>query len=166
MSGQLLIERHLPLRWSGLPAGQPAQVQFNQLAFALLDALEEPVHGRPDAEPHSDMLRVETKLNLILQLLTQLLHKDVTVPAAQTVRFASDSVAWSAPEVNAGEQVMLSLYLDSAVPVPVVLHGAVSAVEDGWARLGLTSLGEELQASWSRWVFRQHRRDVAKNRQQ
>lgn len=167
MSAQMLIERHLPMHWSRLPSGRTApQIQSNQLAFAMLDAMEEPAQGRPDAEPHGEMARIEAKLNLILHLLGQLLHSNVSLPATHSIRFASDSVAWPCAEIQAGERVLLELYLDSAVPVPIVLHGEVAAVLDGWARIDLTSLSEDHRASWSRWVFRQHRRDVAKNRQQ
>lgn len=164
MSGQFLIERQIPLRCTRQSAASPAHTQSNQLAFVMLDALDEPIHTRKDSEPQGEAARLDTKLNLILQLLTQLLHKDAVLPPAHAVRFASDAVTWPDTDIRAGEPVVCELYLDAGVPVPIVLQGPV-VLDNGWARLGLASLDEEQQAAWSRWVFRQHRRDVARSRQ-
>ncbi|MEJ2362089.1 MAG: PilZ domain-containing protein [Gammaproteobacteria bacterium] len=163
MRGSILLERSMPLTWtrqeSTAASVNPA---LNHIIFSLLDNLDEPLMSTPDSETASELLRIEAKLNVITQLLGLLLQERQSPQEAITVRFSNDSLAWhviSAPPV--GTLLQVSLYPEVNLPIALGFEARVLAVEEGWMEVDMHGLSDDEQAIWSRWVFRQHRRQIA-----
>lgn len=168
MRGSILLERSMPLTWmrqeSTTASINPAQ---NHIVFSLLDNLDESPISTPETEKASELLRIESKLNVITQLLGLLLQDQQSPREATRVRFSNDTLAWqviSSPPV--GAELQVSLYPDANLPVALVFQARVLSVDEGWLEVDMHGLTEDEQAIWSRWVFRQHRRQVAMARTQ
>lgn len=166
MHGNILLERSLPLKWGTVEAGsQLLNTDRNHLIFSLLDSLEEPSYHKTDTENSSEIARIEAKLNVIMHLLGQLLHNQQSPMPVVTVRFTSDSLAWQVEQpLSHGNLVQVSLILDERIPLAINFEARVLRVKDGWMEVDMHGLDEDDQAKWLRWVFRQHRRQVAQSR--
>ena len=166
MSGTVLFERRLPLAWTALSAdAQNNSTENNHLIFALLDSSDEIVLRNQDKELAADLQRMETKLNVIMQLLGMLLQGGQSHPPEQLIRFSSDTLAWQTESpLEPGCLLALSLYPEASIPLAVHFTVRVLSHGEGWLTTELQDLSEEERAIWSRWVFRQHRRQVALKR--
>jgi len=166
MHGHILLERTLPLSWTVLEtAAQVSSPENNHIVFNLLDTLEEPALHKSDAENATDLLRIEAKLNVVMQLLGQMLQsRQPTLPAV-TLRFTSDSLAWQIEQaLPVGSLIQVSLYPENSIPLAISFVARVLGVTERWMEVDMHGLSEEEQTIWSRWVFRQHRRQVAQAR--
>lgn len=166
MHGKILLERCLPLTWTIREAGmQLLNTEDNQIVFNLLESLEEPAYHKPEPENASELVRIETKLNIIMQLLGRLLHSRQSPMPVVAVRFTSDTLAWRVEQpLPPGSLIQLSLSPDARMPLAVNFEARVLRITDGWMEVDMHGLGENELAKWSRWVFRQHRRQVAQTR--
>lgn len=166
MHGHILLERALPLSWTILQADALPLTPDNHLLFSLLDHLDEPASHKAESDTASELLRVEAKLNVIMQLLGQVLQSRQALPPTIAVRFTNETLAWQVgtqtPPVGTG--LALTLYPDHTIPLAITFAARVCGVTDGWMEVDMHGLHEDELAIWSRWVFRQHRRQVAQAR--
>jgi len=166
MHGNILLERSLPLNWVTPEVGSSvSNSRHNQIIFDLLDSLEDSIYHKPDTENASELVRIETKLNFIMQVLGELLHERQSHLPMVRVRFSSDTLAWRVEQpLPAGALLQVSLSPDERIPLAMSFEAQVLAVKDGWMEVDMHGLDENELAKWSRWVFRQHRRQVAQAR--
>lgn len=166
MHGHILLERTLPLSWTVLQTdAQASSTENNHIVFNLLDTLEEPAFHKSEAENANDLLRIEAKLNVVMQLLSQLLQNRQPALPAVAIRFTSDSLAWQMEQtLPVGSLLQVSLYPENSIPLAISFVARVLAATERWMEVDMHGLSEEEQTIWSRWVFRQHRRQVAQAR--
>lgn len=174
---KLAYEDLLPVRWrahsetvSEVMAAQHL-VERNLRVLQSCDALEE--HGiteKVDEDaPHSaDIMRLDFKLNLLLDLAGQLLAN--SQPRAQPVpiRFNAMGASWKtdAPP-PAGAHGILEITLRDLIVQPLNLPAEVvpgAPAGEAWVRF--LWLGETVADHIEKLVFRRHRRKIAGSRQQ
>jgi hypothetical protein len=123
---------------------------------ALEKSEEKAVHS-------ADMMRLEAKLNLVLDLMGQLLAAQRPRPAAAPVRFNALGATWhtkTPPRV--GDQGLLDIYLRDSLPQPLSLIANVTSVSaDGQVKVSFTPPGEATADLLEKLAFRRHRRQVA-----
>jgi hypothetical protein len=110
-----------------------------------------------------DLMRLEIKLNLLLDVMGQLLAAQQTRPPAVAVRFNALGAMWrsAAPPV-VGEQGLLEIYLRECLPSPLCLIANVTQVSaDGQVKAAFTPPGESTAELIEKLAFRRHRRQVA-----
>ena len=143
----------------------------NLRVLQACDALEE--HGqteKPDDEsPHSaDIMRLDFKLNLLLDLAGQLLAAE---PAARAARRRSASTRWARPGKpprrsrrarTASSRSPCATWSCSREPAGGIVGGAAR----GETRVRFLGLGETVADHIEKLVFRRHRRKIAGSRQQ
>jgi hypothetical protein len=177
MFDKLAYEDMLPVRWrpqsetvSEMAAAQNL-VERNLRVLQACDALEE--HGQleksDDESPHSaDLMRLDFKLNLLLDLVGQLMAN--SQPRAQLVpiRFNAMGAMWKTDEALAlGSRGVLEITLRELVMQPLSLPAeVVSGAQPGEARVRFLWLGETVADHIEKLVFRRHRRKIAGSRQQ
>jgi len=172
---KLADEDLLPVRWSALPE-RMSDVQAQHLADRNLrvlqacDALEE--HGQleksDDESPHSaDLMRLDFKLNLLLELAGQLLAQSQPRVPAVPIRFNALGASWKTGEtLSPGTFGLLEITLRDVVVQPLNLPAEVVAgAESGSVRVRFLSLGEVVADHIEKLVFRRHRRKIAGARQ-
>jgi hypothetical protein len=175
---KIAYEDLLPVRWRP-EAAAPTDVQAASLAERNLrvlqacDALEE--HGQldkkkaDDESPHSaDLMRLDFKLNLLLELAGQLLAQTQTRAQTTQIRFNAMGAMWKTGETLTGNSHgILEITLRDVVVQPLHLPAQiVPGAEAGFARARFLALGETVADHIEKLVFRRHRRKIAGARQQ
>ena len=123
---------------------------------------------KDDKSPHSaDWMRIEVKMNLLLDVMGQLLAASQSRPQASMIRFNALGALWrAATPPLPGEQGLLDIYLHDCAPQPLTLMGTINRVSaDGEIRATFASPGEATADLLEQMAFRRHRRQVAGVRQ-
>lgn len=169
MTSRFHVELELPFAWQigSLPICQVKQ-RTNSTVFQLLENYEVPaaVHEASNKDDRN-VQRLEAKLDLVVQLLRRLLEQQQEPPPMLPLRLAPTELAWPAQAaLDLGSAIELVIYLDPRLPQPVYLCGQVTSNEAGWVIVSLQHPDESATEAWQRWLFRQHRQQVAKLRGQ
>ncbi len=173
---ELAYEDVLPLAWRPhLEPLDPAVVtSFGERNLHVLQAcaaIEE--HGqqekKDDTSPvASELLRLDLKVNLLLDLLGQLVVANNPRPPAMPVRFNALGATWKASGTGplpAGEGV-LELYLRDSLPQPFRLLGRITASDqDGRVKARFIPPSDTIADLIEKLAFRRHRRQIAGARQ-
>jgi len=162
----------LPLQWrdAPLPAARVLQQQMrtNTVLFHALAAMETPLTEQ-EAEVGSAMAkildRLEAKLNLAVDLLSQLTASQTPLPATHPVTLSAEAIEWIAPDGPAADrEITLSLFLDPRLPQPLQLPARVAtrvALPEGIRTFAeFAHLSDEVRDWLERTVFRYHRRYI------
>jgi hypothetical protein len=175
---KIAYEDLLPVRWRPEPAA-PTDVQAahyaerNLRVLQACDALEE--HGQLDKKkadddsPHSaDLMRLDFKLNVLLDLVGQLLAQTQPRPQSTQIRFNAMGATWKTGEnLRPGEHGVLEITLRDVIVQPLHLPAElVPGADAGFARARFLALGETVADHIEKLVFRRHRRKIAGTRQQ
>jgi Atypical PilZ domain, cyclic di-GMP receptor len=147
-----------------------ALMDANVRVLQVCAAIEEQgaVEKKDEKSPHSaDLMRLEVKMNLLLDLMGQLLAAARPRPAATVIRFNALGAVWksSAPR-RVGEQGLLDIYLRDSLPQPLTVIANVTHVAaDGQVKATFSPPGEAVSELIEKLAFRRHRRQVAGARQ-
>lgn len=173
---ELAYEDVLPVAWRPLPEPfDPAIVgsvaDRNLRVLQAVAALDE--HGqidKPDeSSPHAaDILRLEMKMNLLLDMVGALLIASRPRPKPCAVRFNALGGVFqgSSPFPPLGNQGVLEVYLRDCVADPLRLFGRIASVSpDGKVKVRFVPPGENISDLLEKLAFRKHRRQVAGVRQ-
>jgi hypothetical protein len=176
MFDKIAYEDLLPVSWraSAQPVSELQAQQFAERNLRVLqacDALEE--QGRlekaDEQSPHSaDILRLDLKLNLLLDVVGQLLAASQQRPRAVQIRFNAMGANFAWPQaLPVGSLGVLELTLRDIVVQPLNLPAeVVSGASAGEVRVRFLALGENVADHIEKLVFRRHRRRIAGARQQ
>jgi len=174
---KIAYEDLLPVRWRPAPSA-PSDVQAAHFAernvrvLQACDALEE--HGQLDKKkadddsPHSaDLMRLDFKLNVLLDLVGQLLAQTQPHPQSTQIRFNAMGAVWKSGEnLSTGSHGVLEITLRDVIVQPLHLPAQIVAGADaGFARARFLALGESVADHIEKLVFRRHRRKIAGARQ-
>jgi hypothetical protein len=172
MFDKLAYQDLLPVRWVPHPKmidDITAQhlAERNVRVLQACDALEE--YGQTekgdDESPHSaDLMRLDFKLNLLLDLAGQLLAQSATRLQPVPIRLNSLGASWQSaePPPLPGAHGILEVVIRDIVVQPLNLPAeAVLTEKPGEARVRFTSLGEVVADHIEKLVFRRHRRKIA-----
>jgi len=173
----LFYEDMLPLEWRMLET-EPDRAyvahlnESNEEMLRMLAIMEEHFSEKLDegANFAAEILRLEAKVNLLLDMVGQILANHLMLPEQVPVRLGSKGVefAHTAPPAD-NELIQLSLYLQQRYPRPLqVLARVVSADDAGqgayWVRAKYEHLSTSVQDWLEKFIFRRHRRLVAHSR--
>ncbi len=168
----------IPVEWELLkqPGDAVSQQGYQHDNTVLLQGLlavdEQPVmeHDEELSSLGHELQRIDHKLNLVLELLSQTLRSWRSLPVPVPVRLTVDGVEWdSGQELPVGEPVLIKLYLSPVFPNPFIASGRVQSSHQGdgcsnSASVCFDDLGGQVRDVLEKVVFRQHRREVARAR--
>ncbi len=174
LGGQVACDDEIGLAWR--PIDQlPTTLASNRInarneaVLRSLAMLEEHDETRADPGDRAELHRLEGKLNLVLELVSELVRERQEQAVVQPVRFNSVGMCWSVERPqNEGTLFEIECYALPAWPVPLRLFArSVACVEQaGYWRL--CTRFEGLTPGVSEWLdklaFRRHRREVALQR--
>lgn len=169
----LVYEDMLPLRWRSVELRHTtlelARLQDNnEEVLRIIAVLDE--HLSDTSEEHAplsqEMLRVETKVNLLLGLVGQLFTLHYPQPPTRPIKLSPHTIEWvSGDGAAVGEYGVVELYLSPRCPRPLVFPGAVTKVEalpGGHSiQVEFAGLGDGTRERLEKIIFRHHRRSVA-----
>ncbi len=174
----LLYEDRLPLHWQlteaavvegGASHVDEANAEFLRIMAALEEHPPEPTEERPEIA--HEMRRLESKVDLLLSMVSRLLARQRPLPDAVPLRLSATGIEWlSSPAPAKGKYVLLDLYLSRDFPLPLLLTGRVAQVTEEGVSKRVTVIFEGLGGTVRDWldkiVFRQHRRRIAHSRRE
>jgi hypothetical protein len=169
---ELAFQDVLPLAWRPTPlaadrdttAGymeRNARLLHAREALDQLGPVDKPDENAPNA---ADLMRLELKVNLLLDLVGQILATNRPRPAPVPVRFNAQGVVWRSPGPlpEAGGHGIAEIYLHDCLAEPLRLPGRVSNVQpDGVVKVRFVPVGEPVGDLLEKLCFRRHRRQIA-----
>lgn len=171
---KLAYEDVVPVRWRAAK-GQISDVYRRSCAdqnLKLLQAcaaLEE--HGQPekndDSQYHADIVRLDMKINLLLDLVSKLLIANQPRPEAMPIRFNTLGAVWQHKgELPVLDSIgVLEVYLRESMADPLRLTGQVMAAgPDGRVKVKFDPPGDAVADLIEKLAFRRHRRQIAGTR--
>lgn len=128
-------------------------------------------HSMDLSEDHSELagevMRLELKVNLLIELTGQLLSQKLDLSPAVPVCLSSRGIEWSGRRLpKEGERLLLSIYLYPSIPTPLQLYGTVFHIEaenEQKVVVSFHQVGVGVENFLDRFLFRQHRRNVAQH---
>lgn len=141
----------------------------NEAVLRALAMLEEHDESTAEDNERAEFHRLEGKLNLVLELLSELVRHNRPGPPQVAMRFSAEGVCWQAPDACLeGTLLLTEWYLLPAWPVALSLHVRVhssSPVADGFHLCAHIEGASDSTRDWlEKLVFRRHRRAVAQQR--
>ena len=172
---ELAFQDVLPVTWRTLQSAvdPDTAATYNERNARLLPAREAmdqlgPVENKDEDSPHAaDLMRLELKVNLLLDLVGQILAGNHPRPPPVPVRFNSLGAIWRgvAPLPEAGAQGVVEIYLHDSLADPLRLPGRIASVmPDGHVKARFAPVGETVADMLEKLAFRRHRRLVATSR--
>jgi hypothetical protein len=166
----LIYQEDLMLGWryvAEVPAEGPANAAVaNERFLRALAAVGE--HVAELREDHGELvpelLRLELKLDLLLDLVGEALRGQIKLPRAVPARLCAEGVEWFGGEMPAlGRVVSLDIYLRMETPRPLQFFGQVEASRPagGVRVLFAGGANREVAGGLEKFIFRQHRRSIA-----
>ncbi len=148
-----------------LDAGSRDQLEHEAaLLLMSLLAIEENAVARGDDETEAgpEFLRLERKLDLVLELLSARLL-DGTAPPERPVQVSAAGARWPVEGATPapGSVGIVSIYVHRLLPRALRLPAEVLRDEAGWLRLRFLDVGDPCRELLLRHVFQQHRRHLA-----
>jgi hypothetical protein len=169
---ELAYEDIVPVRWRA-SSGQVSDVfrrscaERNLKLLQACAALEE--HGQPEkpddhSQYHADIVRLDMKINLLLDLVGQILVANQPRPEAMSIRFNTLGAVWQhkgvLPEANS--QGVLEIYLRECVVEPLRLIGRIiSVTNETRVKAKFDAPGQQIADLIEKLAFRRHRRQIA-----
>lgn len=165
----LTLEERLPLACRPLAdADEARRVQpANEQTLRTILSFDEHHHAeRSDEDPAlaQEFARLESRINLVLEMVSQVLAHQVGLPPTVAVHMSADTLAWQFAGPAPGGAVLVEIYVSPRYPRPLLLPATVEQVADGWARARFGELGDTVQDQLEQLLFRHHRRQVAASR--
>jgi hypothetical protein len=160
----------LPLHWQQTdnPPDRDMQrhVRENNLECLkqalLLDEFSPASHDDLASEPR-DSTRMEKKLDLLLSLLGSLIQKQQATQRYQ-VMLTIDSLQWQASDLtdlHTRQLITLQLYLHPFSVAALTLYAEVCEIQPDACRVNLRYLDSSVQELLQKYIFLNHRRQVA-----
>jgi len=172
---ELAFQDVLPVLWQSTaaapdPDAAASLAERNMQVLQSWDAMQEhgPVEKPDENSPYAaDLMRLERKMNLLLDLVGQILATNRPRPKPAYVRFNALGAVWrgAPPLPEAGAQGVLEVHLHDCLAQPLRLPGRVTNVTpDGNVKARFSPLGEAVADLIEKMAFRRHRRQIAGTR--
>ena len=144
-SKSYLFEARLPLQLELAP-GHAEEFASNISTFMLIESIDHPVVANEDNDA---VLRLEAKLDIVIQMMNELLGHHQSKPALHDIKIANEQVAIKkqsddvqrldneAAQQEDPKSGVLRLFLDPRVPGPIIFPVEITEDIDGWLNLNL-----------------------------
>ena len=144
----------------------------NERLLRVLSLFDEqiPERSEDETEAMSELLRIETKLDLVLELLSSLVASNEKKLRRLPIRLGAYGIEWEEESIAPadGELLWLQFKLDLRLPQPLCLPARVVDVQaqpgKHTVRAEFEFQGAELPELLEKFIFRQHRRQIARMR--
>lgn len=148
--------------------------EYNTKLLQMLPLFEErsSERGEEDVERTQELTRVERKLDLLLELVSEWIRTNRDQPPQVAVTLGAEAVSWlqEAESPLPEQQVWISLQIDQRLPAPLRLPARVVSVEAERnchrVMVRFENISDTTAELLEKFIFRQHRREIARMRAQ
>lgn len=168
---ELAYQDTLPVAWRPLAGSVDAAYaaglsERNSRLLQACAAIEDHSSADREDDVSPELLRIDAKINLMLDLMGQLLSANRPRPVPVPVRFNTQGAQWPAAATAAtpaiGSQGLVLLYLRDYLPEALRLLGRVTEIgADRQVKVRFAPPGETTADLMEKLIFRHHRRLIA-----
>jgi hypothetical protein len=173
LAGVLSFTDNVSVGWTTVPEApsdeQLAKVNESNEAFlravAVLSTagLEMP---EEESSASSEIARLDLKVNMLLDLVSQLIYAQLDIPERTQVTVGAQSLSWRGSTLpDPGAIVFMQVYIEHGTPKPLCFYGEViSTAADhaaGQATVNYQGLSQAARGWLEKLIFRHHRREIA-----
>jgi len=128
-------------------------------------------HNEEEAALSAEIERLDRKINLVLDLVSQLVYEQMEIPERCRVTISARDIAWrETSPPPAGDVLFVRAYIQHGTPKPLCFYGEVTSTDrdarDGMCRVRYLGLSAAVENWLDKLIFRHHRREVAYKRLQ
>jgi hypothetical protein len=175
----LVYEDRLPLAWQVLDRPPDEKTlsllnESNESFLKIFATLEDPHVPNPEggdnyAEIQHELMRIDLKVNLLLDLVGQVLSRQFDIPERVPVRVGAQGMQWQGSRLPAiGDYIKIELFLYPRYPRPLELIGQAVSIQAqeacGSVTVAFVGLSEAVEDWIEKIIFRHHRRRIAHRR--
>ena len=177
LADSLIYVDSLPVSWTprddALPENGYSRIsEHNEQVLRCANLLGEQVREKIDevSETDSALMRLEAKVNLLLELVSKLDQRTNQIPSLTEVSLTAGGIEWKYQNTppGIGESIWINLYLDNRIPEAMKIPARVLTVceEERGASIcaRFENMGDVVQDQMEKMIFRHHRRTVAQSR--
>lgn len=123
-------------------------------------------YSEEEVASSQEFARLDLKINLLLDLVSQLIYQQVDMPPRRRVTISTNDITWrdEAPPAP-GETLFVQVYIEHGTPKPLTFYGSVVGSQEdraeGETRVRFLGLSPSAQSWLDKLIFRHHRREVA-----
>jgi len=165
------FEDRLPIVWEVLAHDAPPDPlsvhESNEQLLREIESLEEHPHDLDENDPAilHELRRLDFKLNLVLNLLSDVIARNLRLPPPMPVRLYAEGIAWKADSPPpAGALIQIELYASRRIARPLVLRARVVASNAALSVARFETLPDPIAQLLDKIIFIHHRRAVANAR--
>jgi hypothetical protein len=119
-----------------------------------------------DESISQEIARLDLKVNLLLDLVSQLIYKQLEIPERVRVTVSSSDIEWGGGRVaDPGTVVFVQAYIQHGTPKPLCFYGEVISnqadVDSGVTKVRYLGLSGSVLSWLEKLIFRHHRREIA-----
>ncbi len=168
------LEGVLPIDWveDNDPGSALADIMADNLTLLRALRMLDEVPAADGVRDQPALQHLERRMDLLLLMASTALRGLQVLPVACPCTVSARQLHWGGGDpVGVGRKGWARVFLGRRIALPLMLHGQVreeSPLAVGgaliWHRMELDPMDEELQDEFERFVFRHHRRQVARQR--
>ncbi len=116
-----------------------------------------------DEAIYQEIKRVEMKVDLLLLMMNKLIRSTHNYPPEVSLSLSAKGVRVDADSLAIGQHKLgiLQLYLHPLVSEPVVFSVTVNRLKNNCVHLLFQGVNEGMNDAFEKYIFRQHRREIA-----
>ncbi len=170
----LSCELTIPFSWTELSDqdkdSSALTERDNYSRLQVIQGLEESPTEALEDHPGlaQEIQRLDMKINVLLELVGHIASRESMLPVPCSLRLGPDAIQWCSPHPPPaiGSQLKMELFLERRFPFPLVLSGMVDSLSgensQTQVRVTLHAMSTPLQELLEKFVFRCHRRHIAR----
>lgn len=169
----LLFEGLLPVAFTQIKSvPETEQLAFiNEANESILKAsmiLHESVDVDEHDEIRLELRRQDVKINLLLDMVSELLIQQNKIPEALLVKLTAGGIkcpveAFDTKVVGIGEKLEIALYITPTTPRPLKIYAEVIELDGDLINVQFLGLSQSVQDWLEKLIFRHHRRTIAQS---
>ncbi|MGC1547656.1 MAG: PilZ domain-containing protein [Rhodanobacter sp.] len=133
--------------------------------LASLDERRAENSADDDSPLMQELLHMDSKINVLMEIVNRLLIPVALLPARQAIRFNALGVVVPQAMLPSAGSLLVRLHFDACRALPLELPAQLSTrFDDGTAFVSFFESSEMVEDGLDRFVFRHHRRKVAEGR--
>lgn len=177
LEGNLSYVDNLPVSWdprddAPLQGNYTRTAEHNEHVLRCVNLLGEQLKDKTEDESEVDsaLLRLEAKVNLLLELVSKLDMRTRQIPGLTEVRLAASGIEWLCQDVppHVGDTIWVNIFLDNRIPEAMKIAAKVLQVNQEAkgviVRAMFESMGGTAQDQMEKMIFRHHRRMIAQSK--
>ncbi len=170
-SDSLVLQGRLPAAFRSIteePGPSTLVISNEKNEHTLRSSLisRDPIEVEDNDDLTQHLKRQEAKLDLLLDMVTEILSRQSNIPQELDVRLTAQSIDWqdAGQQFAPGDIMEVDVYITPAIPKALRFYGRISQSEAAHHSVEFFGVSQQVIDLLEKILFRHHRRAVAQQR--